>query len=567
MADRRLLGELLVEAGLVHRDDLEKALVEQRLRGGRLGYHLMRLGKVNPGSLFLFLQSHFGVISPELVEILRTGPAVDLLPPRLAHFYQMIPLRQEGGTLLLALSNVDNPNLIPAVAELTGLKVDPLICPPSLIREALEKFFPVHDEAGVIRDAVGENVLVLSDPAHDISPVAPDTLGPDASAFDWLRSLIAEAIHRHSREILVEPLREETRVAYRQKENVETSRVLRAEVRAPLVQALEDLSKLAGRGRTVPREGRFRLQHGDRKLAVLVTSLPGFHGDAYHLRIVEERIQKDTLEGMLEDYPEARAGLEAAVGRKRGLILLCAPEGHYREQILTALIGSLRWQVGRTVFLAGPDAVRIPGVDIREIDARRKLPFRELAAAALRERPDLLAVVRVGSREEIAVLFEAAAERLVVAGIRSADAFATLNELVRGGFLSRIREGRLGGVLGVRMVERVCEHCRKRYDLQEEFPNLLSGLNGAGLYFANTGCRACRGAGVTDLEPAFEFLPGDPAVAEPLAHPSIPEAIRREQVQAGGKTLFASVMARAATGEVDVREPLRLLLYEGRGAA
>jgi len=36
----------------------------------------------------------------------------------------------------------DSPRLIPAVEELTGLRVEPLICPPSLIGEALSRFYP-----------------------------------------------------------------------------------------------------------------------------------------------------------------------------------------------------------------------------------------------------------------------------------------------------------------------------------------------------------------------------------------------------------------------------------------
>ena len=71
MGDRRLLGELLVDAGLVRRDELDLALQEQKVRGGRLCYQVMRLGKGTPGSLFVFLQDHFGIIAPDLLEILR----------------------------------------------------------------------------------------------------------------------------------------------------------------------------------------------------------------------------------------------------------------------------------------------------------------------------------------------------------------------------------------------------------------------------------------------------------------------------------------------------------------
>jgi len=565
LADRRLLGELLVEAGLVRQCDVESALEEQRIRGGRLCYHLMRLGKVTPAALFLFLQDHFGMISPDLLEILLTSPAVDLIPARLAHFYQMIPLRREGDRLLLALANVDEPNLIPAVEELTGLKVEPVICPPSLIRDSLARFFQTEEEAGVIRDVAEENVLVLSDPARGISPEAPEALSDGTSGVVWLRALIGEAVRRRCREVLLEPLEEESRVAFRRGEGEESSRGISRQVHVGVSMALEDLAKMASRGRTVPREGRFRVGLGERHLVALITWLPGIHGDAYHLRLAEERIQKEGLEEMLEDYPEVRNALEAAVAGRKGLLLVAAPEGHHREKIVSAVVQWIRWEAGRAASLAPPGSHPPPGPDLRVAQDSGAPPLSEVIAAVDQDGSDLLAVLRIQSVEEVTAILKAARNRLAVAGVRRQDALDAFRWLVQSGLLPKIRAGNLCGILGTRAVERICQHCRRRYDLFEEFPNLIPSPSDGGLYFANTGCRACRGAGVLDLEAAFEFLPGNPALAERIAASSAPETIRKEYARSGVKSLYSSLLARASAGEVDVREPLRLLLHEGRG--
>ena len=566
MGERRLLGELLIEAGLVRRDDLELALSEQKLRGGRLCYHLMRLGKVTPASLFVFLQDHFGIIAPDLLEILRREPLVDLIPSRLAHFYQMVPLRKESDRLLLALAYADNPGLIPAVEELTGLKVEPVICPPSLIQESLARFFSTDDEPGVERRVLEDSLLVLSDSGTNIFPLVLDALKESASPVLWLRSLIVEGIKRRSREILLEPVADGLRVTFRQRDTGDSMRHLPAILQTGLALVLEDLSKMSARGRTVPREGRFRLRHGERRLAVLVTSLPSLDGDAYHLRLVEERIRKQTLEEMMEDYPQARAAMESAVAHRRGVLFLAMPEGHYREQVLSALIQAVRWQAGRCIFLAGPHSPAVPGMDARMLEELRPMALLESIESALRDRPDLLAVHEIESREEAQALFDAAGDRLVIAGLRRSDAFEGLEWIQQAGLLVRVREGRLCGILGARMVERICEYCRRRYDLLEEFPNLMTEPAGGGLYFANTGCRACRGAGVVDLEPAFEFLPGDADICESLTRLAPQGGVRREGIRSGVKTLYTSVLERAAAGEVDVREPLRLLQLDRRSA-
>src|SRR5213593_3861173 len=107
LEDRRLLGDLLVEAGIASRQAVGSGLEEQRLRGGRLGYNLLKLGLATPTAMHLFLKDHLDVMAPELVDTLRTSPAVDLIPARLAHYYGMVPVGVEDGVLTLGVTTAD----------------------------------------------------------------------------------------------------------------------------------------------------------------------------------------------------------------------------------------------------------------------------------------------------------------------------------------------------------------------------------------------------------------------------------------------------------------------------
>lgn len=179
--DRRLLGDMLIEAGLLRREGLSAGLEEQRLRGGRLGYNLLKLGVVAPGSFHLFLNDSGEILDPDLAEALRTGPAVDRIPARLAYFYGMVPVRVEDGVLSLALSDADTPRLMLAVERLTGLRVDPIVCPPGRIAEALARFYPGEVEPGVIHRPAGDNLFVVSDRRRGLRPLLPEFLRADAA--------------------------------------------------------------------------------------------------------------------------------------------------------------------------------------------------------------------------------------------------------------------------------------------------------------------------------------------------------------------------------------------------
>src|SRR5207245_5749905 len=62
------LGELLVRENLISLQQLQKAQEEQKKAGGRIGYHLTKLGFIEESELTNFLSKQYGVPSINLKE-------------------------------------------------------------------------------------------------------------------------------------------------------------------------------------------------------------------------------------------------------------------------------------------------------------------------------------------------------------------------------------------------------------------------------------------------------------------------------------------------------------------
>src|SRR5256885_16317429 len=60
------LGELLVRENLISLQQLQKAQEEQKKAGGRIGYHLTKLGFIEESELTSFLSKQYGVPSINL---------------------------------------------------------------------------------------------------------------------------------------------------------------------------------------------------------------------------------------------------------------------------------------------------------------------------------------------------------------------------------------------------------------------------------------------------------------------------------------------------------------------
>src|SRR3990172_10717894 len=89
---RKLLGERLVEEGLVSRDQLELALREQKRTGERIGDILIDLGFVTQELISSALASEAGVNFVQLEDRLVEPKAIRCVPEAMARRYKILPL-------------------------------------------------------------------------------------------------------------------------------------------------------------------------------------------------------------------------------------------------------------------------------------------------------------------------------------------------------------------------------------------------------------------------------------------------------------------------------------------
>ena len=129
------IGDLLVKAGVITELQLKAALGEQQQWGGKLGDILVRMDFLTEEVLVRALSKQTGIARADLTgEVDRAALAV--VPPDTAEEYGLVPiaLKDQGRTLVVAMSD---PMNVPALEEIefsTGLKVSPRIATLSAVR-------------------------------------------------------------------------------------------------------------------------------------------------------------------------------------------------------------------------------------------------------------------------------------------------------------------------------------------------------------------------------------------------------------------------------------------------
>jgi type IV pilus assembly protein PilB len=145
---RLRIGELLVEAKLITRAQLDLGLAAQQKNGKKLGQALIELGIVSETQFTQALSQQLSVPWVSLYHIDFSRELLNLVPQELAEKFCLVPVfvrrvRKQGETLYVAMDDPTHEAALDAVTQSSSLPVRPMIASPSDIRSAIRVYYGV----------------------------------------------------------------------------------------------------------------------------------------------------------------------------------------------------------------------------------------------------------------------------------------------------------------------------------------------------------------------------------------------------------------------------------------
>ncbi|MEO7033373.1 MAG: hypothetical protein ABI548_05870 [Polyangiaceae bacterium] len=155
------LGELLVEAQIVSRAQLEEMLVTQKRDGRRIGTLLVEGGLVTETQVTQILSQQLSVPWVSLYHIDFSRQLLNLVSHALAEKYCLVPIfvrrvRGLGETLYVAMDDPSDDVAQSEVGQWAGLPVRAMIAPPTDIRSAIRVYYGVGKDTASLSEAVAE---------------------------------------------------------------------------------------------------------------------------------------------------------------------------------------------------------------------------------------------------------------------------------------------------------------------------------------------------------------------------------------------------------------------------
>jgi type IV pilus assembly protein PilB len=158
MTEKKRLGDVLKDAGLIDESQLQAALVHQRNWGGKIGAILVELGFVKETDLAKAISETLRIPYVNLFEPEIPESIVKLIKPDIAKKYNIMPAKKDGGTLMVAMSDPMDIKMIDEIRFVTGLTIKPALAMGSEIADAIRKYYdhePVmHKDSSELLDKI-----------------------------------------------------------------------------------------------------------------------------------------------------------------------------------------------------------------------------------------------------------------------------------------------------------------------------------------------------------------------------------------------------------------------------
>jgi type IV pilus assembly protein PilB len=139
--ERKKLGQLLIEAGVLTDGGLASALAEQKRWGGTLGKMLVEMKLVTEANLVSVLSRQLGIAGVDLDKLDIDASVLETVPGELALSYGIVPFALSPTALDIAMSD---PTILGVLDELrirVQRDVRPFLAGPKMIERAIAKYY------------------------------------------------------------------------------------------------------------------------------------------------------------------------------------------------------------------------------------------------------------------------------------------------------------------------------------------------------------------------------------------------------------------------------------------
>ena len=558
------LGDLLVEAGVLDKSDLLKALQAQKNSSKKVGQILIDMGTVDDVQIAEALSSQLNIPYLRLHGVEIPQKIIDSIPAEMAENYLLLPIEEKGGELVVAMANPLEFYALDDMRFITQKRIKIHVSPQSDVLAAIQKYYPkqgISPENKFDGESELELIKATEEKEQDIDASMLSSIAEDPPVVRFANSILADAIKLKASDIHIEPRRASVIIRYRidgiMSEIMKTDKL----IHAALISRIKVISEMDISIRRKPQDGRAQVKYGTISYDLRVSSLPTSYGEKITIRILNPESAKMTFENLGlqgKHYKE----LEESINRPQGLVLVTGPTGSGKSTTLYASLNRLNSPEVNIITVEDPVEYKVDGINQVQVNVKAGITFPAALRSILRQDPDIVMLGEIRDGETASIACQASQTgHLVLSTLHTNNTPSAVTRMLDLGVDAFVVADSVVACIGQRLVRRICEKCKKPVELSPQFLEIISSASNTDqdhTYFKGEGCDVCRYSGYVGRIGIYEILCITPTVQTLIKKDVSASVLKKQAMKEGFQPLFMDGIVKARQGLTTVEEVLRV---------
>ncbi len=565
-SQRKKLGEMLIDAGLITPAQLTHALEEKKKnRDVKLGEMLVRLRIATEEQIASAVSEQLGIDIYEPQNYPPDSSLSALVPETLAYAQELAPLQKTDKLLKVAIPDPTNLVALDSVTDVTRMDVEPVICTQKELQSIQQAVYGKESAARERALLEGLSDIDLQTEAAEaeeeprgVSDNYLISMAEDAPVVRLANSILVQALNRGASDIHLSPQRDNVQLRFRVDGELSDILAPPKSVFLPLLSRLKLLSHMDISVTRIPQDGRFSFRTESREVSVRASTLPTVHGEKMVMRLLDQSKGPISL-GKLGLRTEDQAKIENAISQSYGMILATGPTGSGKTTLLYSLLDRVNRSNLNIVTLEDPVEYQLPGVAQAQLNRKAGMTFASGLRAILRQDPDVIMVGEIRDVETATIAVESAMTgHKLLSTLHTNDSPGAITRFQEMGIEPFLISSTLLVAVAQRLLRRLCEECLEPIPaskealrvlgLPEPFPKNLR-------LFKAKGCPTCGKTGYQGRIGVYEVLEINDMVRGLILSRASSTEIKQATVEAGHlRTLQADAAAKVLDGITSFEE-------------
>jgi len=547
---RGRIGEMLIKAGHLTKEQLELALKEQKRTGELLGEVLQNLGFVTEGTISAVLATQAGVRQVDLKNYLIEPEVLTLVPETIARRYKLIPLFMENNHLTIAMANTFDVIALDEIQRMVNTQIEALSAPESEIISAIEEHYGMQGDASEIL----EEIIRLAESGS----VKEEDLARRSPVIRLVDQIIIKGVKDGATDIHLEPEEKTLRVRYRLDGVLQSGPSIPKSLQAPTVVRIKIMSGLNISENRLPQDGKIRFFVGKKKIDLRVSTFPTVFGENVVLRILDKGRLIMGLEklGFTEENLDI---FKKLLKKPYGIVLVTGPTGSGKTTTLYSALSHINNLEMNIITLEDPVEYELPLIRQSQINPKAGLTFASGLRSILRQDPDVILVGEMRDAETAEMAIRSALTgHLVFSTLHTNDSVGALPRLRDMGIEPFLISSCLLGIVAQRLIRLVCAHCKEPCELEQDVLEQLNLSHNEHTFYHGKGCKECNYTGYKGRIAVFEVLVMSSKIKKLIVERAESNLVKKVGCEEGMMTLFQDAFRRALQGVTTIEEVLRV---------